>query len=117
MTQVFRAIDSSGDWVFGSGIQAYARENIAIKFDIETKLKTFLTECFFNQEVGLDWFQLLSGKSQEAIVLAIKTAIYDVDGVTSVLDVKYSVDLKRKITISYFIDTIYTTQIGGSLQV
>ena len=49
----FRSIDGEGDWVFGAGVQSYAIGESAILLDIQTKLSTFLTECFFDQTVGV----------------------------------------------------------------
>lgn len=111
----FRAIDADNDWVFGSGVQSYATLNLAIKYDIQTKLQTFLTECFFDQEIGVPWFQLLGAKNADALILSIKTIIINVEGVTKIESLSFFLDENREAHIKYVIDTIYTTQFIGSV--
>jgi hypothetical protein len=120
MTNAFRGITDTGDWQFGNGknsyfTDVYSKTNNPIKADIETTLKTFLTECFFNQNVGVPWFQLLNGKDTNALILTIKKAIYNIDGVTQVLELQFDLDINRNATIQYVVDTLYTTQIMGTV--
>jgi hypothetical protein len=111
----FRAIDGDNDWVFGSGIQSYARDNLSISYDIKTKLQTFLTECFFDNTIGLPWFQLLGGKDKDALILGIKQAIANVEGVTQVLELDFSLNADRNAIIRYTVNTIYTQQLVGTV--
>jgi hypothetical protein len=114
---IFRDVDKNGDWVFGSGRQAYQIENAAIGLDITTKLKTFLTECFFDATVGVPWFNLLGSKDKDFFILTLKKAIGSVAGVVSVNDLEYNFDTTRNLTVKYEISTIYTTSFTGTLQV
>lgn len=111
----FRAIDDAGDWVLGSGIQAYATDNLAIKYDLETKLKTFLQECFFDLEIGVPWFQLLGAKDKPAIILTLQQIIGGVEGVTRITNVEFELKQDRTAKLSYNIDTIYTKQQTGTV--
>lgn len=111
----FRAVDENNDWIFGSGQQAYTKNDLAIDLDVKTKLQVFLTECFFNIELGLPWFQLLGSKDKNAIILYIKQAIMNVEGVTNISELEFSIDNDRNATIRYVIDTIYTTQLAGTV--
>lgn len=114
---IFRGLDKNDDWVFGCGRQAYAKENLAIGLDITTTLKTFLTECFFDQEKGVPWFNLLATKDKTTFLLTIKKAIAAVDGVVRVNDVAYNFDINRKLSITYSVDTIYSQTFTGTVQV
>lgn len=113
----FRAITESGDWVFGNGIQAYAKDNLSIKYDMETKLRTFLNECFFAPEVGVPWFQLLGAKDDNALILSLQQVIASIEGVTRITDIQFFLDQDRKAKVTYNVDTIYTTQQTGTVTV
>jgi hypothetical protein len=113
----FRAITDNGDWVFGNGQQAYVRDNLAIKYDMETKLRTFLNECFFAPEIGVPWFQLLGAKDQNALILSLQQVIANVVGVTKITDVQFELTPDRDAKVSYNINTIYTTQQTGTVTV
>lgn len=113
----FRAITQDGDWVFGNGLQAYAKDNLCIKYDMETKLRTFLNECFFNPEIGVPWFQLLGAKDQNALILSLQQVIAQVQGVTKITDIEFFLGQDRIAKVSYNIDTIYTTQTTGNVTI
>ena len=114
---IFRALDSNGDWSFGNGLQSYAQNNQAIQLDISTTLQTIQGECFFDQSVGLPWFQLLGGGTPAQLILTVKSAIYNIVGVTGVTDLNYNLTTDRALSITYFVDTIYTTQISGTVTI
>jgi hypothetical protein len=112
---IFRGLDGNGDWTFGLGKQSYATGNNAIALNIATRLKTFYSECFFNTDWGLPWFQLLGQKSSAPLLLTVRSQILDCYGVVSVTDLQTSVDSDRNLLISYNISTIYSTSISGSI--
>lgn len=111
----FRSIDGEGDWVFGAGVQSYAIGESAILLDIQTKLSTFLTECFFDQTVGVPWFQLLSSKDINALILTLKQAIVNIDGVTGVSNLDFVLDSERNATVRYEVSTIYSQSMAGTV--
>jgi len=112
---IFRNLTGESDWCFGKGKQDYLTENNAIMKNIETTLKTFLTECFFDLTLGVSWFTLLGQKNTEFVILSLKNKILNCYGVTRVTDIVFELDINRKATISYDVDTIYSQNIGGSL--
>lgn len=113
----FRALDENNDWTFGRGLQNYARDNQAILIDLETYLQTYFTECFFNNDFGLPWFNLIGSKNPEAVVLEVKKGITSIEGITNVADVSltFNENQKRKLKIQYIVDTIYTKQNIGNV--
>lgn len=115
----FRALDENRDWTFGRGLQNYARNNLAILVDLETYLQTYFTECFFDNDFGLPWFNLIGSKNPEAVVLEVKKGITQIEGITNVIDVGFTFneDKKRKLKIQYVVDTIYTTQNTGTVEI
>ena len=113
MSMTFRGEVATDDWAFGRGKQSYLSENYAIIKEVETKLRMFYSECFFDPEAGVDWFNLLGQKNQDIVVLAIKREINSCYGVTAVTDVRYSLDTSRNMTIRYWINTIYSVGASG----
>lgn len=106
---IVRAIDSNNDWTFGKGRNNYVSNNDAIAQNIKTRLQSFLGDCFFALDQGVDWFNLLGSKNQPALELAVRAVLLNTDGVTGIVDA--SVDLDpgtREIVMKYTVNTIYT---------
>jgi hypothetical protein len=112
---IFRGSTKTDDWVFGRGKQDYLRDNNAIMRNIKTKLLTFYSECFFDTTVGVPWFSVLGQKESTPLLLAVKAAILDCYGVVRVTDVQFDVDVNRKLTVTYYVDTIFSTGASGSI--
>ncbi len=109
-----RAIDKiSGDWTWGQGGQNYLTGAAEINQDIATALKVFLGECFFDTSFGVDWFNLLGGrtKAAQAIILQCRTVISKRAGVTKINSVSAAIDVRsRALSISYNVSTVYSLQ-------
>lgn len=120
MSMKFRGIDGSGDWLFGAGVQSYFTNEAAIDANIKTRLLTFLGECFFATNLGVDWWNLLGGKNpvaQANIILQTRTIIinsYGVVKLTSIIPVFDSPT--RRLGLTYNIDTIFTRNVVQSVQ-
>lgn len=113
----FRSLDGNKDWVFGNGRQAYADFNQAIVLNIETAIKTFFGECFFDSEIGQPWFDLINLKDKAAVVLLIKGAISELYGVLGVNEIEYSYTLARELEIKYDIKTLYVDKMRGTINI
>jgi len=103
-----RAIDINGDWMYGKSINDYKQNNNAIAQLINTRLKSFIGDCFFAIDEGLDWWNLLGSKNQVALNLAVSATIIKTEGVSSLKQLSIVLNSLRNITISYEVDTIYT---------
>lgn len=110
-----RALDSTGDWTFGKGISDYRVGNAAIAQNIQTRLSSFLGDCFFDLTAGIDWFNLLGGKDQLAINLAVNAVILNTEGVTGILQTSLTVSSNRRISLVYRVQTIYS-QLSSTFQ-
>jgi hypothetical protein len=111
-----RQLSPTGDWTFGKGINNYISQNAAIEQCIRTRLSFFLGDCFFDATSGIDWWNLLSGKNQLAIQLAVNACLLNtVDNagnqvVTGILQTSVSLNrTTRSLSISYAVTTIYST--------
>ena len=116
---IIRAIDANHDWTFGKGTENYLFGNQAIGENVQTRLLSFLNNCFFDMNAGIDWFTYLGlpNKSQE-IVLRARAVILQSYGVVSVTSLNIAInDPKRSAILTYTINTIYTQNYTQNLEV
>lgn len=112
---IFRGSKTSDDWTFGRGKQCYLRDNFAIAKDIATTLRSFYTECFFDTDFGLPWFNLLGQKSVDPLLLSTQNAILECQGVVRLTQLEAQRTDDRGILINYTVDTIYSSNMSGSV--
>lgn len=111
-----RALDSHGDWTFGSGINNYTTGNAEVAENIQTRLQSFLGDCFFDTGAGIDWFNLLGSKQQVSLQLAVAAVILNTPNVTGGLQLSVSYnEITRGIAIVYQVQTVYS-QLSNSFQ-
>ena len=114
---IFRNLTIDGDWTFGAGKQNYAKDDKAIALNLKTRLLSWRQDCFFAQDDGVPWFNILGQKSSDYIVLTLKQIIAQTYGITRVTDVQFNLDKNRNATITYKVDTYYTKQLFGQVSV
>lgn len=107
-----RQIDGTHDWLFGRGQNDYVRNRDAVAQSINTRLNSFLGDCFFDTGAGLDWFNLLGSKNQVALNLAISAVILNTAYVTGILQLLVSLSASRNFTIEYRVQTAYSAVSG-----
>lgn len=111
---IVRSITSAGDWTFGKGRNDYVSANAAVRQAIQTRLMSFLGDCFFDSGAGIAWFNLLGSKNEIALNLAVSAVILntpDNDGnfpVTRLNQLSISLNSGRQLVISYSVNTVYT---------
>lgn len=110
---IVRALDINNDWTFGKGKNDYLKLNSALGQCIKTRLLSFLGDCFFDAASGLDWFTFLGSKNEIALRLAISSTILNTPNVTGILILNSSLGKDRIYTISYKVNTIYSTITGN----
>ncbi len=112
---IFRNLDSNGDWTFGAGIGNYAILIDAIDLNIQTRLKSWYNDCFFDQGAGVDWLTRLSGKNQLTLLKAdLQRIIAQSYGVTAIISFDVSVN-GRHVTANYTVQSIYSSQFSSTL--
>lgn len=112
---IVRAIDGQGDWLFGKGKNDYKSGNNAISQNIQTRLLSFLGDCFFDLNAGIDWWNRLGAKDKTALNLDVSSVILNTAGVTGLLQLSITLDAQRVLTITYRVQTIYSTT-GNTFQ-
>lgn len=111
----FRNLTAKHDWVFGSGKNSYVTENQEIGLNIQTRVLSFLGDCFFATEEGIDWWNLLDMGKQEQLENSVQETIKNTPGVTAINSVDVVMGANRKITISYDVQTIYSESYTGEI--
>lgn len=105
---IFSNLDSLKDWSFGSGLGNYISGNAAIGLNIETRILSWVGDCFFDTAMGIDWINRIGSKGQESLLeLDLRRIILQSYGVISINS--FSVELNgRAFTANYSINTIFS---------
>lgn len=116
---IMRALSPTGDFTLGHGVQNYLRDEPAIELNVQTRLKSFLGDCFWAIDAGVDWWELLGVKNpqaQAAIVLACRLTIAESYGVVRINSIAAATDpVTRRLTVTYNIDTIFSRSVAGTV--
>lgn len=111
----FRALDSDGDWEWGNGRSSYATDERAIELNVQTRLGFWLNDFFNAMQFGIDWRNLLGGKSpaaDQAIILQTRVMLVQSYGVVRIVTVSASKNSQtRRLTISFVIDTLFSSSV------
>jgi hypothetical protein len=103
----FRNLDANGDWTFGLGQNNYVTDSMEVELNIKTRILSFLGDCFFAQQDGINWWQLLDYGNQEEAEKAVMATIAETEGVESVEMVESIINAQRKLTLSYKYTDVY----------
>lgn len=113
---IFRNLDLQGDWSFGQGLSNYIAKNAAISLNIKTRLLSWLNDCFFDMNAGIDWTNRLGSKNQRALLERdLRRVILQSYGVTAIVTFD-TVLVGRQFTANYTIDTIFTKNFADTVQ-
>lgn len=104
---IVRALDSLNDWTFGQGRNNYKIDIKALEQNIQTRLSSFLNDCFFDVQAGIDWFNLLGGKNQLALNLAVSATILNTPYVLSLTQLSINLSRTRNLSIRYSVKTTF----------
>ena len=113
---IVRALDANGDWTFGYGDNNYLESIAAVDQCIKTRLNSFVGNCFFDLNAGVDWFNLLGSKNQIGLELAISAVITNTPNVTAILELSAVLNhTTRALTITYSVTTAFSASaLNGS---
>lgn len=113
---IIRALDGQHDFQFGKGLQSYLKDNNAIALNVQTRLLSFLNDCFFDAAAGIDWIQLLSNRAtKEEIILNCRGVILQSYGVVRVNSITINSFDNRNLNLTYVIDTIFTKRFSSTV--
>ena len=104
----FRNLDTNNDWTFGAGLANYASNNDAIGINIKTRVSSWLNDCFFDLDAGIDWINRLGQTNQlKDLEDDLRKIIIQTEGVTK-LTTLTTVVTNRVLTISYNVQTQFS---------
>jgi len=113
---IFRNLTSSGDWTFGSGIGNYITNDAAIGLNIDTRLLSWVNDCFFDMAAGIDWLNLLGSVGKESVLeLNLRRVILQSYGVQGLVSFYATLTPDRRFTANYTIDTIFSQSYQNTL--
>lgn len=104
-----RALDTNGDWMYGQSLNDYLTANAAVAQNIQTRLNSFLGDCFFDLGAGINWIGFLGGKNELGLNLAVSAVILNTANVTSLVQLSITLNSQRQVSISYTVQTTYST--------
>lgn len=111
-----RNLDSNHDWTFGSGKNNYVSENLEIALNIKTRVLSFLGDCFFDTEAGIDWFNLLDYRYQDRLENSVQDVILKTPRVTAINNTDIVIGADRNIRIQYDVQTIYSSSYTDEIE-
>ena len=113
---IIRALNGEHDWQFGKGLQSYLKENNAIAENVQTRVLSFLNDCWFDSNAGIDWIRLLGSRAtQQEIILNVRGVILQSYGVVKVNSVLINSYDHRNLNLTYNMDTIFTKRFSSTL--
>lgn len=113
---IVRALDSTGDFSFGSGLNDYKSGNLAVAQDLQTRLSSFVGNCFFDMGAGIAWFTFLGGKGSNntlQLSLALSAVILNTPNVLGIKQLSFNLSSNRSFSISYQVQTSYSVTSGS----
>lgn len=78
---IIRAIDSEGDWTFGSGLQSFKKDLPAIEQNIQTRLKSWKGDSFSQPAEGVDYNNFMDIGTKPLLDSDVKRVILQSEGV------------------------------------
>lgn len=113
----FRLLDANGDWVFGAGTASLAEGNEAVKLDIRTRLLSWVNNCFFDLQAGIDWPTRLGRNQEQALLADLQQVILQTAGVISISLLSANLNREtRRSDITYSASTIYSTTVTDVIE-
>lgn len=114
---IFRQLTPSGDWTFGHGISGYATAERAIELNIQTRLQSWVGDCFFAMGDFVDWVSRLNKGQEQNLVSELKSIILQSFGVVSIVDFSSQLNRDtRACLLKFSCITIYSTSFQSTLQ-
>lgn len=112
---MFRNLDINHDWTWGNSRNNYVIENQEIGLNIKTRVLSFLGDCFFAVNEGIDWWNLLDYRYQDRLENSVTEVVQNTDGVTAINNIDLLVDADRQIKIIYDVQTVYSQSYTGEV--
>lgn len=110
----FRNLDSNNDWNFGKGNSDYVLDSAAIALDVKTRLQSWIGDCFFAQDEGVNYTAYLGQSDLTLLSEDVQRVIVQTDGVAEITDFQVSL-VNRVFNATYRILTIFSEEFQGNV--
>lgn len=108
---IVRTVDKEWDFKFGHGIADYASQSLGIAYDLKMKILSWYRDCFFSQNSGIDYKNLIGSKNAKDLIDSeVKRIISEEEGVDEVLSFESSVE-DRDYKLTARLKTVYNETI------
>lgn len=104
---IVRSLDSNGDMNFGKGKSDFLSDLNALVQIIGARLRSHLADCFFAENEGIDWFNLVGSKRFLDLKLALSKCILETEGVVSLSELSFNLSEQRIFTVNYTVLSVY----------
>ena len=110
------ALDENGDVLIENNQISIVTGNELLRQKVLTVLKTNLREWFFDWEQGIDFGNLLGKNTSEELTrYEIERGLRQVDSTFTLTEFTYSVDDKRKATVTFAAQLASGETVGGEI--
>lgn len=105
----FRGLDAAGDWQLGQGLGSYAKDADALALSIKTRLLSWVGDCFFALQDGIDYHNRLDKGQKNNLVTELSNAVMQTNGVVRIKSLSAALDAKtRALSVTYDVQTVFT---------
>jgi len=109
-------LDTNDDWVFGRGLASYKKDADAIGQNVKTRLKAFTDDWFLDTDNGINWFELLGTRDNEAkIRRAIEKSVLQTEGVIAIKSLEITNINNRDLTFQIMYINVFNVLIEETL--
>lgn len=113
---IIRSVDADRDWNFGKGASDYARDQDAVEQNIKSRVLSWVGNCFFALQEGVDWKNRLGVGQQALLENELRSIILQSFGVVGLNSLSVAFDpTRRSFTIQYDADTIFSQSVQQRL--
>lgn len=114
---IFRNLTLGGDWTFGQGYGNYLTGIPAIGLNIRTRIYSWIGDCFFALNAGIDWLNRLGSTNQKSLLdLELRRIILQSFGVAGIVTFDSELNTAtRAYTAHFTVNTIYSQSYTDSI--
>lgn len=114
---IIRRVDASNDWNFGHGLSDYAQAEAAVEQNISSRVLSWVNDCFFDLNAGVDWRNRLDVGQQNALRDEVNTIILQSFGVVNINNLLVVFNPStRNFLVQYDIQTIFSPSFQSQIE-
>jgi hypothetical protein len=104
---ITRALTANYDFQFGNGLQNYLRSEAAIEQNAVTTVLSWIGDCYYFKNIGVDWYNRLDPGQQGNLMQEIKQVLAACYGIVQVISIAGELGADRLDSIQADIATIF----------